>query len=164
MRFQFVARFGFISSLIIAAGCAAQRPSQVDPQARAAIGEAATARYPGNGASQTTATPAAAAATPAATAASTATAAAVDYPKSKELEILNLTDSAITDARVWVNGAYVRRVGTIPPRGSVLIRYGNLLRAGQAAEDFTMVRQSVAKVELETAQGLLPVAGPAVKR
>ena len=146
---HFLARLALIVvSLVLISGCVANKPSQVDPQARAAIGEAATANYPTRMGPAGTAAPA----------------AAVDYPRQKELEIYNLGDSDIVDARIWVNGAYVRRVGTIPPRGSVMVLHANLLKAGQASEDFTMVRQPVTKVEIETPQGLYPVSGPAIKQ
>ena len=82
----------------------------------------------------------------------------------KELEIINFSPNAIPSATVWVNGAYVRRIGTISPYGSARINYANLLVAGQPSVDFSATQQPVTKVELETPDGFYPVLGPAVKR
>jgi hypothetical protein len=180
---------------MIAGGCTANRVSDVDPEAREAIGYAATARYtpaagpaaapapavqaapvssatpasatisPSAGGTTVTVTPVAPAATAsAAQPANRPQVAAVDYPSLKELEILNLTPVALTTPALWVNAAYVRKLPTIPPQGSVRVKYAGLLQAGQPANDFAASAQPVTKVELQTDQGLVPVLGPALKR
>jgi hypothetical protein len=90
--------------------------------------------------------------------------AAVDYPRLKELEILNLTPLALTTPSLWVNAAYVRKLPTIPPQGSVKVKYAGLLQAGQPANDFAASGQLVTKVELQTDQGMIAALGPAIKR
>jgi hypothetical protein len=132
----------------VTVGCTADRPSQVEPDTRAAIGYAATAHYPSTPAQRS----------------DQVLAAAVNYPSTKQIEILNLTQNAIPTPSVWVNGVYVRRIETIPPQGSVTLRYANLLQAGQAQNDFSMMQQPVTKVEMETSSGFYQVLGPAVKR
>jgi hypothetical protein len=133
---------------LLTVGCTADRPSQVEPDTRAAIGYAATARYPTTPAQRSDQT----------------VAAVVNYPSTKQIEILNLSQNAIPTPSVWVNGAYVRRIQTIPPQGTVTLRYANLLQAGQAQNDFSMMQQPVTKVEIETNNGFYTVLGPAVKR
>src|SRR5207253_66524 len=83
-------------------------------------------------------------------------AAVVDRDK-QEIQILNLSDNAIASPTVWVNGAYVRRVPTIQPRGSTVIKFEGLLQAGQTSMDFKRADQPVTKVEIQTADGLFAV-------
>jgi hypothetical protein len=137
------AAVGFVMS-----GCAADRPSQVDPDTRAAIGYAANAHYPSSQPQRS----------------DKYVAGAVNYPSMKELEIINFSPNALASATVWVNGAYVRRAGTIAPYGAVRLNYANLLQAGQPSNDFSMYQQPVTKVEMETPDGFFTVLGPAVKR
>jgi len=87
----------------------------------------------------------------------------VDDRENDEIQILNLSDNAIPDPTIWVNGTYVRRVPTIAPRGSSTIGYSGLLQAGQTAMDFKRANQPVTKVELQTADGLFQVQGPSRK-
>jgi len=133
---------------LIWAGCEAQRVSNVDPNARAAIGYAATAHYPGNAMNST----------------ANVLVGALDRPGEKRIELLNLSDNAVPDAKVWVNGAYVRQIGTLPPRGTTSVDYSGMLQAGQTAMDFARAEQAVTKVEIETGNVLYRVLGPAVKR
>ena len=133
---------------LIACGCNTTRVSHVDPDARARIGYAATAQYPANPKAAT----------------ASVLAAAVDHPRDKQIEVLNLSDNAVTTPTVWVNGAYLRQLATLPPRGAVSIRYSELLQAGQTANDFERAAQTVTKVELQSGGSLYSVLGPAVKR
>jgi hypothetical protein len=133
-------------SLIIV-GCATKRVSSVDPDARARIGYAATAHYPGNPQAATT----------------SVMAAAIDHPRDEQIEIINLSDNAIPSPTIWVNGAYLRQLTTLPPRGDVIIAYDGLLQGGNTASDFKRAQQPVTKVELQTGGALYTVLGPAVK-
>jgi hypothetical protein len=135
--------------MVLAGGaCTTRNVAQVDPEAREAIGYAATARYTEGGVQRS----------------DRAQVAAVDYPKLKELEILNLRETALTSPTLWVNGAYVRRLPTIAPKGAAKVKYGALLQAGQPGVDFAAADQPVTKVELQTDQGMVTVQGPAIKR
>lgn len=129
-------------------GCATKRVANVDPDARAAIGFAATARYPGNAMNST----------------ANVLLAALDYPNQHKLDVLNLSDSAVPDPSLWINGAYVRKLPTIPPRGTVTINYSGVLQAGQTANDFERAGQTVTQVEIQANNGLYRVLGPAVRR
>jgi hypothetical protein len=136
-----------VGSAVALTGCTTNRVAQVDPEARAAIGEAATASYTGQPQRS-----------------DRLQVAAVDHPNSKEIELINLTPNAVPSPSVWVNGAYVRRLPTIPPQGTATVKYAGLLQAGQPANDFAIARQTVTKVELQTGEGLFTVLGPAIKR
>jgi hypothetical protein len=142
------ARIACIILIASTIGCAAKKVSSVDPDARARIGYAATTTYPANPRQATTAV----------------LAAAIDYPREKSIEILNLSDNAIATPTLWVNGNYLRQLATIPPRGAIAVRYAGLLQSGYTAMDFERANQPVTKVELHTTGGLYQVLGPAVKR
>ena len=128
-------------------GCSTDRVSQVGQEPRAAISDAALASYPQ---------------APAASS-DRVQAAAVDHPDLKEVEIFNLADQSIPAARVWVNGNFLAQINSIPPRGSVIVKYSNLLEAGRAVNDLKQLQQPVRKVELQTREGLFKVQGPAMK-
>ena len=135
---------------LAAGGCQVGNVDQVGQQPRDAITYAARAKYPGN--------PTAMPEMP------RVQAAAVDYRGLNEIEILNLSDNAIPASTVWVNGSYLTRIDTIPPKGTTVVKYGQLLEAGAGTQDLKMAKQSPSKVELQTADGLTPIQGPAVKR
>jgi hypothetical protein len=48
-------------------------------------------------------------------------AAALINREKNTIRILNFSDRPLNDAVVWVNGAFVHRVSTVPPNGSVSI-------------------------------------------
>lgn len=127
-------------------GCKSSQVTQVGPEARRDITYAATAKYPGN--PQTS---------------ETIRLAAVDDLSQKRLEILNLTDNSVPQSTIWVNGAFVNRVDGIAPRGSTTVRYGELLEAGPSTRDFGQLNQGVQKVEIQSANTLYTVQGPAKK-
>ena len=88
--------------------------------------------------------------------------AAVDDPGRQTLEISNLSDTAVTTAKVWVNSRYVQAVPAIPARSTVTIGYADLLEAGRGTMDLARVdKPQIAKVEVQTADGLFTVDGPA---
>ena len=140
-----------IASLVVLTcvfGCSTSKLSRVDPEARARIGYAATARYPGN----------------AKLATDRVQVAVLADPDDNELKLLNLSDNAITTPTLWVNGAYVRQIPTLPPRGTHTVPYETLLQAGNTANDFDRANQAVVKAELETGEGLFTVLGPAIEQ
>src|SRR5215212_6269094 len=52
--------------------------------------------------------------------------AALIKGKDGDIKILNTTQQAINDAKVWVNGAYVTHIDTIPARGTTTVQRDNL--------------------------------------
>jgi hypothetical protein len=124
----------------VAGGCG---HSELETRQRASI--AATAKYPAD--TQPTA--------------SLFSVAAVDDAGRGELQLLNLSDAAVPQSTVWVNGRFVSRIETIPARGIVAVRYVHLIEAGQAVSDLAREKQAVTKVELQTPQALVKVLGPA---
>ena len=86
--------------------------------------------------------------------------AAIDDPKDHELELLNLTDNSIPASTLWVNGAFVKRIPALAPRGTLKVKYSELLEAGRGTNDLKSVGQAARKIELQTAQGLMAVQGP----
>jgi hypothetical protein len=125
-------------------GCEVQHISQVGQAPREAISYAATAHYPGN-----------------ATTSPSVHAAAVADPDAHELTIYNLSDNGIPGSTVWVNGAVVHQIAPIPPRGSATVDYSQFLQAGEGVKTLRQLDQPVSKVELQTAEGLFAVEGPA---
>lgn len=89
--------------------------------------------------------------------------AAIDHAKDKEVEILNLTDRSIQSPTIWVNGNFLNRTKTIPPRGQVSVKYSQLIEQGGGVRDLDMVNVPVKTVEVQTAQGLFTVLGPSRK-
>jgi hypothetical protein len=88
---------------------------------------------------------------------------AFNDPDRDLLQIHNLTDRSVPPSAVWVNEVFVARVETIPPKSHVTVKYSELLEAGPSVNDLKMLDAPVAKVELETDQGLFTVMGPATK-
>jgi hypothetical protein len=135
-----------VAALLLVGGCETQQISHVGDAPREQIAYAATAKYPAE-------TPARAG----------LQVAAVDDPDGKKLTLLNLSDNAVPPSTVWVNGAYLRQVPTIAPRGMVDIHYSNLLMAGPSPQDLKQSGQSVRKVEMQTHDGFFTVQGPSKK-
>jgi hypothetical protein len=130
-----------VATLVLVTGCAQQR-QDVRRQATAA----ALASYPGNPQKS-----------------ERVQVAAVDYRKDGRIELFNLGDNPVTSPTVWVNKTYVSKAATIPPRGSVSVRYAELIQQGEGVQDLTTTKQPVTTVELETADGLYSALGPARK-
>lgn len=90
--------------------------------------------------------------------------AVVDRRGEKQIEILNLNDTAIPVSTVWVNGLFVHRLDkAIPPRGTIKVPYANLLEAGRPTGDLRALDQNARKVELQIGDQLHMVEGPAIK-
>jgi hypothetical protein len=101
-------------------------------------------------------------------------AAATDYPSddpSNDLNIgvlidrrkdtitlMNFTDDHIRDATVWINGAYVRKVTSIPPNGKVTLPRNSFYdRAGGV---FDSSATNATRVQLHTREGFYNLHGP----
>ncbi|HEY7115470.1 MAG TPA: hypothetical protein VH475_02725 [Tepidisphaeraceae bacterium] len=130
-----------IISLALLAGCTQQKM-----EARRDATVAALAQYPGNPQRS-----------------DTVTVAAVDYPADKRFELYNMGDQPITNAKVWVNQRFVKEVGRIPARGSVNIKYADVLEQGAGVQDLAQYARGISAVELQTPDGLFTVLGPSRK-
>jgi hypothetical protein len=137
-----------IAALCVAvvAGCSTNEITRVGEAPRAEIAYAATASYPGEPRTS-----------------DSIQLTAVDDPEEKELVIYNVTDNAIGPSTVWVNGAFLKRIEGIAPRGSVRIKHGELLQAGTGTADLRSLEQTARKVEIQTRDGLFSVQGPSRK-
>jgi hypothetical protein len=89
--------------------------------------------------------------------------AAVDYRGDKRIELLNVGDSPVESPTVWVNKTYVNKAPTIPTRGSIVIRYVDLIQQGQGVQDLATTNQPVTSIEIQTGDGLYSAMGPARK-
>jgi hypothetical protein len=89
--------------------------------------------------------------------------AAVDYRGDKRIELLNVGDSPVESPMVWVNKTFVNKAPTIPTRGSVVVKYADLIQQGQGVQDLATINQPVTTVEIQTGEGLYSAMGPARK-
>jgi hypothetical protein len=127
--------------LCLVAGCAQQRQ-----EARRDATVAALAKYPGSPQKS-----------------DRVQVAAVDYRGDKRIELLNVGDAPIESPTVWVNKTFVNKAPTIPTRGSVVVKYVDLIQQGQGVQDLATMNQPVTTVEIQTADGLYSAMGPARK-
>ena len=139
----------FAAAMALSVGCEkTEKVSEVGPEARMAISQAAVARYPGNPITSRD-----------------IQLAAINYPEKTTLEIHNLgTQSIPAGSRVWVNGTFTATLnGGIAPKGYAAVKHGELLEAGPATNDLKALSPPVAKVEVETDRRLFTVQGPTIK-
>jgi hypothetical protein len=123
----------------IASGCAEQRM-----EARRDVKIAALAKYPGS-------------------AKKSDSVVAVDYPGQKKLELLNTGNTPIPSPIVWVNQTFLYRADTIPARGSVTVKYVELIEQGQGVQDLAANGGPANVVEVQTSDGLWTCLGPVRK-
>lgn len=137
-----------VAALGIATGCGPKtnEVTGVGADARAAISQATMARYPGR-----------------ATTSPEVQVAAINYDKKHYLELHNLGTTSIPPSTVWVNGTFVTSINGIPPKSYTTVHHGSLLEAGPATNDLRKLKQPVAKVEIQTDNGLFTVQGPTIK-
>jgi hypothetical protein len=88
--------------------------------------------------------------------------AALIKGKDGDIKILNTTERAITDAKVWVNGAYVAHVDNIPARGTVNIQRENLFNRDGIS--LAKANTAATRVQLEIGDKLYNVHGPAMEQ
>src|SRR5688500_14881150 len=96
---------------LLAVGCSTNEVARVGEAPRSEIAYAATANYPGD-----------------ARTSDEVKLTAVDDPEGHELVIYNVTDNAIGPSTIWVNGAFLKRIDGIAPRGAVRIKHAELLQ------------------------------------
>src|SRR3954453_15702155 len=83
-------------------GCKTESIAQVGTQPREAITYAARAKYPGN-----------------AQMSDRARAVANTDADARQLDVYNIGDQPIAATALWVNGTFVKQIGSIPPRAHV---------------------------------------------
>lgn len=88
---------------------------------------------------------------------------AVDYPEQKRLELINTSDAPLATPTVWVNQTFLNKAPTIPARGSISIKYVDLIEQGQGLQDLAANGRGASVVEIETPEGLFGTNGPAKK-
>ena len=126
------------------AGCHTQDIGQVGERPHEAITYAARAKYPGNSAQHS----------------ERVHAVAINNPDGKTLDVYNLGMESIPATAIWVNGAFVKQISSISPKGNVTVKYVELLEAGPSAKSMSELERTVQKVELQTTDGLYYVEGP----
>jgi len=79
--------------------------------------------------------------------------------KEGTIKIINSTSQALTDAKLWVNGAFVTHVDTIPARGMLAIKRENLYN--REGLSLAKANAAVSKVQLESGDKFYNLEGPA---
>jgi hypothetical protein len=74
------------------------------------------------------------------------------------IRILNFGDRPLNDAVVWVNGAFVHRVGSIPPTGSVTIPRASFYDA--RGNSLAKQQTSANRVQIQWGNELYNLLGP----
>jgi hypothetical protein len=75
------------------------------------------------------------------------------------LRLINFGDEAMRNVDVWVNSAYVTRVPSIPPRGTVALRTGQFY--DQTGRNLAEQDMSITRIQLQIDEQLYNAWGPA---
>jgi hypothetical protein len=86
-------------------------------------------------------------------------AAAMVTADQKTLKVYNFGRDPITDADVWVNGAFVYHVDNIAPQSSVTIPSGQLYNSVGAS--LASQNEPISRVQVKTGNDLFNLWGPA---
>jgi len=78
------------------------------------------------------------------------------------IKLINSTQQTINDAKLWVNGAFVTHVDTIPAKGVVTIKRENLY--DQKGISMAKANSGITKVQLEQGDKLYNLEGPAFEQ
>jgi hypothetical protein len=78
------------------------------------------------------------------------------------IKVINSTQQAINDAKLWVNGSFVTHVDTIPARGMVAIKRENLYN--RDGIPLSKANIGISKVQLESSDKLYNLEGPAFEQ
>ena len=82
--------------------------------------------------------------------------------KEGTIKIINSTQQSLTDVKLWVNGAYVTHVDTIPARGIVTIKRENLYNRDGIS--LAKANAGITKVQLEQGDRFYNLEGPAFEQ
>lgn len=76
----------------------------------------------------------------------------------KTLRILNFSDQQVKDGRVWINGAFVHRIQSVPPHSSVTLRLDQFYNnTGRSMKDMSITPENV---QLQADGNLYSLQGP----
>ncbi len=78
------------------------------------------------------------------------------------IKLINTTQQTINDTKLWVNGAFVTHVDTIPSKGVVTIKRENLY--DQKGISMAKANSGITKVQLEQGEKLYNLEGPAFEQ
>ncbi len=78
------------------------------------------------------------------------------------IKLINSTQQTINDTKLWVNGAFVTHVDTIPAKGVVTIKRENLY--DQKGISMVKANSGITKVQLEQGDKLYNLEGPAFEQ
>jgi hypothetical protein len=88
--------------------------------------------------------------------------AALMKGKDGDIKLINTTQQAVTDAKVWVNGAFVTHLDTIPARGTVTIKREDLFNRDGIS--LAKSNTGITRIQLEMGDKLYNVHGPAYEQ
>ena len=89
-------------------------------------------------------------------------AAALVNKGDNTIKLINSTQQAINDTKLWVNGSFVTHVDTIPAKGVVTIKRENLYNRDGIS--LAKANTGIQKVQLEMADKLYNLEGPAFEQ
>src|SRR5207244_12933971 len=78
------------------------------------------------------------------------------------IKIINTTNQAVNDAKLWINGSFVTHVDTVPAKGLVTIKRENLYNRDGIS--LAKANIGIQKVQLEMADKLYNLEGPAFEQ
>lgn len=84
--------------------------------------------------------------------------AAMISRNNNTIKIVNFSNEAINDAKVWVNGSFVYEVATIPPNGSVLVSRDRFYN--NRGQTLSSLNTAATRVELQSGDNFYRLMGP----
>lgn len=78
------------------------------------------------------------------------------------IKLINTTQQAINDAKLWVNGSFVTHLDTAPARGVVVIKRENLYN--RDGINLSKANVGITRVQLEMGDKLYNLEGPAFEQ
>ena len=88
--------------------------------------------------------------------------AALMKGKDGDIKLLNTTQQAVTDAKVWVNGSFVTHLDTIPAKGTVMIKREDLFNHDGIS--LAKSNTGINRIQIEMGDKLYNVHGPAYEQ
>jgi len=87
--------------------------------------------------------------------------AAIVSKDRRTIKIYNFEGQPLRTVNVWVNGAYVQPLQGIPAQGRAIIRTDKLFNG--LGDTFAKRSEEVARVQVETREGVYNLLGPATE-
>lgn len=79
----------------------------------------------------------------------------------REIKVYNFTGEPVRDAKLWVNRTFVAKIDGIAPQGRAVVKTDRFYDS--LGNPFSKLNQEVSSVQLETADGLFDLQGPATE-